>query len=329
MSDTNAQAVESGPLSIDQAVEQLTQTDAPAEAEAAPEPEPEIEASPEAEDPEAAETPSEDGEVEAEPTLEAVDPPHFWAAEDKEAFAQLSPELQVKILGYEKNRDVATAKAIQEAKEAEKRAEQEASRIAQLNERLDKLIPEAEAAFASKWPDQIDWVATLNQLTEGYGLEEGQRQYLLLKEQHEQDTRQLAAAKVAKQEAEQQSFATFVQSEYAKLATVEPDLTDPKLGAERRQKVVTFLIERGVPAEQVRHAGAVELSLAYDAMRFREARKSGKAALGPKPAHTPAARPVTPAASIPQTPQRAAAAVKNRFAQTRSVDDAVAFLMTK
>lgn len=331
MSDTPDAPAADAPLSIDSAVELLLPKDEEAPAEAAPEPEAEDPpASPEADPSDAAETPSEEEqpEVEAAPAVEA---PHFWAAEDKALFAQLSPELQTKVLSYEKNRDTATAKVIQEASEARNRLTQEASRVAQLNERLDKLIPEAEAAFASKWPENPDWVATLNQCVDAYGLDEGQKQFLLLKEQHSAELQQIAAARAAKQDAERQARQTFAAQEIERLKSLEPELVDPKQGPARVQALTSFLTEIGLRPEQIADAGALELSLAYDAMRYRQGKQAAKAALAPAKPQPVAAKPaVRPAAGQTQSSsQRSAQQIQNRFAQTRSVDDAVALLLAK
>lgn len=315
------ETVDAGPLSIDQAIAALTPPDEQPEAapvEAAPE---EIEASPEAETTDdAAETPSDDVEAEEE-AAPAVDAPHFWAAEDKEAFAKLPPELQAVVLKHEEGRVAASNKAIQEAREAEKRATEAAKSAAEVSAKLNDVVAVAEQRFAAKWPEKIDWAATAEQ----YGVEEAQK----LRWQYDADQEAIAAAKAAKQEAERAARQQFAQAEYERLKTVEPELVDPKHGPERFQRLTKFLAERGIGTEMLADAGATELSLAYDAMRWREAQSKAKAQLTPKP--VPAAKPVAPAAAKPQqTPQkRAAEQAFNRFAQTKSVNDAVAAILAK
>jgi hypothetical protein len=330
MSEANAQAVDAAPLSVDAAVAALLPPEDTQEAPEAATPEPEIEATPEAEDaPEPEEAIEGEGE-EGEPEKPAIAAPHSWDAEAKARFAELPHDVQELIVRRETERDTATAKALQEAAETRKRAEAEAGEFTKLKERLDTLIPEAEASFRSKWPEKIDWVATLNQCVEQFGVEEGRRQYLVLKEQHEQDTRQIAAAKAAQQEAEAKAFDAFVKAEFEKLKTVEPELTDPQHGAERRQAVTKFLLDMGIPAEHVRGAGAVEYKLAYDAMRYRDGLQKAKAALKAPPKPIPAKPAVKPASAQAGSPaERSAQQIKNRFAQTKSVDDAVALLLAK
>jgi hypothetical protein len=330
MSDTNAQAVDSGPLSIDQAVAALLpqeeQPEAPQEAAS----EEITEASPEAEEPEvAAETPSEEGEVEAE-TVDPVDAPHFWAAEHKEAFAKLPPELQAIVKQHEDSRVAASNKAIQEAREAEKRATETATKAAETSAKLTAQVDTWEQRFAAKWPNEVDWVATLNQCVEQFGAEQGTVQYNRLRAEYDADESAIAAAKTAKQQAEQSARAEFAKAEFERLKTVAPELTDPKQGPELFKKVTSFLAEKGIGADKLADAGADEWAIALDAMRYRESLAKAQQALKAPPKPVPAAKPVAPAAAQAGTPQqRSAQQVKNRFAQTRSVDDAVELLLSR
>lgn len=364
-------AAASGPLTIDAAVAALSAKpdDAPAADEAGPEPDntpddsaddgeagqdTQSSASPEADDADPDdEVDVQAGEADAEGEQpQPLDPPHFWAADDKAAFEALPRHLQEKVLAYEKNRDTAASTAIQQANESRKQAdqarqaaEQQASALAAKATEVDKLAERASLAFASKWPEVINWPATLNQLIQEHGHEAGHTQYLLLKEEHAADVQEMQRLEAAKQdlaeqaakdakEREEAEFKAFVAEEYAKLATVEPELADPKHGAERRQKVAQFLVSMGVSAEQIRHAGAVEYALAYDAMRYRDAKAAaGQAARDKRPPSTPAARPQTPqvrptAAQPAVAPQqRAAAQAQNRFAQKPTMDNAAAAIL--
>jgi hypothetical protein len=293
MSEADAAAPDGGALSVDEAVELMT-------------------GSVEAEEPGA-----EGGEDDA--PVADVDPPHFWSAEDKAAFAALPPELQETVLGYERNRDHATARTIQEAAEARNRVEAVASMADQMVERLDKLTAEAEAAFGQRWPGPVDWAALADEV--------GAEQAMRLKLQYDQDAEDLQRLSAAKQEAEAAGFQAYVAGEFEKLKTIEPELADPKHGAERRAGVVKFLADNGVPLDQIRHAGALEFALAYDAMRYRQARASY--AQGAEPRARGRAGVVPGAAPTQGASQQRAAGAKARFAHKPSIDNAVAALLAR
>jgi hypothetical protein len=316
-----AQAADAGPLSIDAAIEALSPKEAAAPTEAAAPEEPEepiaqstgeeADEAPEAVEGEEAETP--------EPEAPVVDAPHWWTAEQKALWSEVPAHIQAVVAEQESNRERATSKAKQEAAEARNRSEAEAKGMGDIKSRLEAILPQAAAAFASKWPEQIDWVATAQE----HGVEQTQ----LWKLQYEQEQQTLQRMTAAREEAEAREFQNFVQTEFARLPEVEPELVDPA----RRQSVVSFLLERGLPPEQIRNAGALELSLAYDAMRFRQNQAKAKASLVAPVKKPVAARPtVAPGAAQSQSPtERTAQQVRNRFAQTRSVDDAVALLLAK
>jgi len=300
MSATDATAADETGLSVDEAVELMTGE------------RPEDEAfEPDADEGEA-ESPEDEGD-------DPLAPPHFWAAQDKAAFEALPRHLQETVLAYERNRDTAAARTIQEAAEARNLAERAASETGELVARLDKLVPEAEAAFGHRWPGPIDWSV----LAEEVGAEEAAR----LKLQHDQELEGLQRLNAAKQEAETVAFQNFVVSEFEKLKQIEPDLADPRRGAERRGEVVKFLADNGVPLEQIRHAGAVEFALAYDALRFRQA-KASFAHGDPTPPRS--GRAVQPGAASGRSPtQQRQAGAKARFASKPSVDNAVAALLAR
>lgn len=307
------------------------------------------------EDPDAAETPSDEGgqggEAEGEKP-QPLDPPHFWSAEEKAKFAALPREIQETVLTHEKNRDAATSKAIQDAREAEKRAQeavQNAQRAAEERQaekqRLDAILERAEQTFKAKWPEVIDWVATLNNLTAQHGSEEGLRQFSILKAEHEAETQQMQQLRAARQEAEEKAAReakerevarrqAFAREQVQRLAQIEPELVDPQKGPERFQRLVAFLNGRGISAEQLQDAGADELSIAYDAMRYREAQAQARQAAAksspnkPKPQGTPPVKPSAPAPVVPQQ-QRRVAQLEERLKKSGSPEDAVALLLAR
>lgn len=334
---TDAIAADSGILTIDQAVAQLDAADkqeaeAPAEADAASpsegqntpaEPAAETASEPEtATDGETAET--EDGKAEGdEPELPAIEPPRFWDAEAKKRFGDLPRDLQELVLAKETDRDKATAKAIEEAALKRKAADGEASRIAQLNGVLDKLIPQAAEMFKDKW-ENVDWDKVVDQ----YGAD----QALKLKNQMEGERKQLQQLQTAKEQADAATTSRFVADRLEQFKTICPDLVDAKDGPDRQLKLVQFLSENaGHPADQViKRASAQELSIAYDAMRWRQAQADAKAkASAPKtPAQTQPARPQKPTVRSTAAPSRSGSPQLSRLTQLNnkprlSMDEAV------
>lgn len=300
----DAEAADTGILTIDQAVAQMDAADkeqekAPAEAAAAPEPET-PEAAPtaeEASEPETAtdgETAEEEPEEAETPQLPAINPPPFWDADAKTRFGELPRDLQELVLAKEAERDKATSTAMEKSAVSRKAAEAEASRIAQLNGVLDKLLPQAEQTLKSRW-EGVDWNAVIDQ--------QGAEAALKLQNQMRDEERVVQQLQVAKNEADQVQFVKFVEAETAKLPELAPDLADPKLGNERKQALGTFLISTGVPPTALRNMTANETAIAYDAMRWRNAQAdAAKQAANPKPQLKPAAQPQRPSIKGTATP---------------------------
>lgn len=327
MSEANAEAVDSGALSIDQAIAAIIEPEAePAGADTQPDNQ-ELDA-PSPGDEDASEpveaAADEDAETQ-EPEAPAVDAPHWWTADKKAKFAELSPELQAIVAEEEANRERAVSRLKQEAAESRKQADAELAKMGDITSRLTQTLTQAEQVFAGKWPAEIDWAATARQ----YGAE----QAYMLQVEWDRDTKLLGRLKAEREAAEGRAFQSFVQAEFAKLPEVDPELADPKQGAQRRQTVTEYLVKQGIPVDQVKHAGALEYALAHKAFKWdqhvAEQAKAKTALANPKPKPVPAARTVAPAAAAPQVSsrERAVQPIRNRFAQTRGIDDAAALIL--
>lgn len=323
MSDVQAPA--DGALSIDDAVNQL---DAEPREEEQAQPEPEA---PEPEEPE--EAPEEVEEAEQaeeveEPEVQA-EAPHYWSAEAKARFAELPPELQAVVAENEAGRERAVQKAQREAVEARKAAEAEVQAIQQRVQGLDEVLQRAEVQFDRPVPGllnaegrpmrwaEVDWDAWF---------EEDYHSAAPWKAKFDAEQAALQRLTDARQKAEAERISNLRKVENGRIPEVIPDFADPKEGPRRIEATLRHLVEeRGIPQDVLKAITAEELSIAYDAMRWREAQ--AKAQARPQPQRPPAARPVRPAAPAQtSTPQRQAEQARNRFAQTRSVDDAVALL---
>jgi hypothetical protein len=316
---TDVQAPADGALSIDDAVNQL---DGPAEeGQAGPEPQ-EVEAEAEGEVEAEAEADADAEDLTGEePEAPAAEAPHYWTAEEKARFAELPPELQAVVARNEADRERAVQKAQREAVEARKAAEAEAASIKGFAEQIGSVVERAKAQHSRVVPElgmtweQVDWPAWFQQDRETAAA---------FRAQYDAEREDLQRLEASRQQTQAVAFQQFLQAESAKLPELCPDLVDPTEGPRRKAAVAQFLGERGVPQDQLAGIDAVSLSIAYDAMRWRDAQAKAQARPQPRP---PAVRPVRPAAPAQtSTPQRQADQARNRFAQTRSVDDAVALL---
>lgn len=332
---SEAPTPETGALSVEQAIASLapepvedTAAEAPVEAAAEPaEPEGETSTPDVAED--GAETPAEDtpeAEVEAV-AVAPVNPPRYWSQDAKAEFAKLPPDLQAVVLAQEGPREEATAKVKAEAAEQIAAASKEIESVKTLAEQLQSFLPEVVQAHQRRWGAQEpDWTA----VTEQYGAEEAFK----FKTQFDKEQKDIAQLADATRKAQTEAHRAFVQAEWKALAEIAPDLApdaaDPTKGTDKRQAVVKYLAANGIPEGAIAQISAREMSMAHKAMLWDQAQAALKAAPRPKPAAPAATSPVRPAAApAPSSTQRTAATVANRFAQTRSVDDAVAVLLAR
>lgn len=315
------------PAEQPEAIEPEEEALAPEESEA----EPTAEETPDPEDP-AIEGEPQDPEPESDPELPAIAAPKSWDAQERAEFAKLSRAAQEIILNRESERDRAVSKAQQESSAARKQAEADLAALAQYKATFDQIATRANKVFADKWAN-VDWVALARQDPAAYTIAKAEHDA----EAGELQQVQLAQAEAARvqQQQEQLQFQSYVQAEFQTLAEIAPDLADPKAGPQKRGEVTQFLRGLGIPDDAITRISAIEMSLARDAMEFRKLKASGAAA-ATKPAAKPATTPPKPArrsASAPtaappvrSTQQRTIEAVRNRFAQTGSTDDAIALL---
>ncbi|TAL08062.1 MAG: hypothetical protein EPO02_13805 [Nitrospirae bacterium] len=213
----------------------------------------------------------ESDETEATPQLEAIKPPQFWSAEEKEIFNKAPRELQEVFLRNEQLRVTATSKAIQEASEKRKIADAEWQKLTQYTQYLNQTLSDNAKTFADRW-ENVDWKGVVDQ----YGAEEAAKLRFTMEEERDKLQRTVAA----KKQVEALQFSKFVETETAKLPELAPDLADPKQGLERRRALGSWLLEQGSPhgvtPELLSNLSAFETSIAYDAMRWRNAQAKAK-----------------------------------------------------
>lgn len=303
-----------------------SQTDAPVEA--APEPALEVVEQPQSEgvtepedgvEPEEVTTPEAEEEPEAEEP--PIQPPQSWSAADKAHFESLPRDVQEVIARRESDRDKAVQRSIQEAADARKEAataKTEAQAVTQIKAVLDQIVPLATQAFNSEWSD---WTPA----AQAELAQKNPAEYVAKKAWFEAQAAEVKRLNDVNAQVQQAAYQQFVEAELAKLPEKAPDLADPKEGPARRVALSAFLVENGVPADQIPLLDANTIGLAYDAMRWRQAQ--AKAALAVRP-RTPAAAPATPslrpaAAQAAPSRQRSRDTAMERLSATGTIDDAV------
>lgn len=309
-------------LSVEDAVAEMSAASAspadvqqPVEAEVETQPV-EVEVDPAGEEPVEAEP-----EAQPEPEAPAIEAPKSWSAEDREAWATLTPEAQKIVAAREADRDRTVSKALSEKDRATKQAnEQAAQAAADFRSKAEAVVPEALRRVTEL--EAID-LAALNQRDPHQA-----QQILFEREQARADYDKLQADIQSAQRVEYQAHVAKLVEE---LPTVVPDLVDPEKGTERVNAVGKFLSDMGIPQDQIRWVSATELALAYDAMRWRQSQDKARTAVAAatRPS-TPPTRPVRPAGSAPASSQQSAVeTAKNRLAKSGGIDDAVALLQAR
>jgi hypothetical protein len=295
--------------------------EAPQAVEAAEAQEEPVEAAVEA--PEAEQPADETPQATEEPEAPAVEAPHYWSAEQKARFAELPADVQAIIAEQEKGRDAAVSKAQQQAAEARKAAEAEAAKLGQIAGQAEQAVGQAEAFHARvvpelgmKWAD-VDWATWFATDRETAAT---------FRAQYDAEREELQRLQTSRQEAAQASLAEFRKAENAKIAELIPDWTDPKEGPRRAESTLAHLVERGLPQGMIQRLSAFELSVAYDAYRWREAQAKAQALKSAPKQPAPAAKPpVKPAAAqaLPSA-QRTVIDLEAKAARTGDLDDVLA-----
>lgn len=261
-------------------------------------------------------------ETDAEPEAVApAEPPKYWSQEAKAKFAELPPELQAVVLAQEGPREEATAKAKAEAAEVRAKAETELQGVQRFAEELQGFLPQAVQMFRSRWGDNPDWVA--------FAQANGAEAMTVARAQYDAERENLQQVAQATQVAEAKAHDAYVRGEFETLKTVAPELADPQKGPALRTEVTGYLVKQGIPPPAIHKISAVEMSLAHKAMLWDQAQAKAAA---PKPAPKPTPPTTRPlargsAAAGPSDPKaKQVQTAKSSFAQTRSVDGAVALL---
>ena len=271
------------------------------------------------------------------PDSQTVAAPQFWKAEQKAVFDALPRAAQEIILGHERSRVAATSKAFEEAA----RLREQANGATQ---RALSAAAQAQAAMASApgldqeiipgvtdpngrpmtWA-QLDWDQA--ERTDPRLAGALRATYNDRAQKRDAQLGALAqAAQAAQAQADAHAFNAYVAAESGKLTQLHPKLATD---AAKRQAVGRYLIAQGIEPSALRGIGAQELILAEKAMNWDRLNTGRSKTSNNNNTNRAPARPgVRPtAAAAPVLPQkRAVQEAGNRFAQSRSRDDAVALL---
>lgn len=302
MSDETAPA-DSGILSIEQAVANIDKKEAAPGAET---PEAEetqaAEAEPGAEttESEVATTTEEDGSEAEEPGDAendaeaeegqgnlALTAPQWWNKEQKALWETLDPKVQAAVYTQEENRERALQKSKQKLSDEAAFSAEANAKLSKRLQVLDAILPTAIQNHQGKWSN-VDWVKAAEEMDPAA--------YQRTRAQYERESHEMGELLRQQQEAKTEQFVNFVREESEKLKSVAPDLVDEKQGPQRQVALRTFLTSLGTPPDRIARLSADEASIAYDAMRWRDAQT--KAAAVPKKTAPPATPVIKPSASV-------------------------------
>lgn len=348
-----ASAADTGPLTIDQAVERQMARKAAPPVEQEPVPGAETVESPEGageavveteENSEAAPQAADDGEEAPETdTLEAeqvqepdtatpkLDPPARWDAKGKELFATLPVEAKDYILGREKLQQAEITKAQQKSAEVTKTFETRIQHLESVASSIGEHYVDPGLVRMKEWDD---WFASpeADELAQANPAE-----YLQQQNRFRREKRSLDDAIAAKSKAETQAFQAYAQEQARLIPELIPELADEVEGPKRKSELFTYLRSEGFDPERIRGISAKEAQIGWKAKKLdqlgdidaliRDAelyRKSVKLATKPPPPKPKVhAGPSAPAAGQGQTPSSSEARFKALSAKkSLTIDEA-------
>lgn len=348
-----ATAADTGPLTIDQAVERQLARKAAPPVEQEPVPGAETVESPEGEgetvieteeNSEAAPQAADDGEEAPETeTLEAeqvqepdpaqpkLEAPARWEAEDKALFATLPKKAQETILRREKLQQAEVTKAQQKSAEVTKTFETRIQHLESVATSIGENYVDPGLARMKEWDD---WFASeaADELAQSNPAE-----YLQQQNRFRREKRSLDDAIAAKSKAETQAFQAYAQEQARLIPELIPELADEVEGPKRKSELFTYLRSEGFDPERIRGISAKEAQIGWKAKKLdslgdidaliRDAelyRKSVKLATKPPPPKPKVnAGPSAPAAGQGQTPSSSEARFKALSAKkSLTIDEA-------
>lgn len=227
-----------------------------------------------------------------EPTIE---PPAGWTAEDKEWFKTLDPARQDSILRQYKGSQAAEARRQNEYAEQMKQLQAEHQAAAQARQNLESalreyanpLMREFQQQFADVLRGQIDPVQLSRTDPARY------LQFQAYQDKFRQIEETQARIQQENARAEETQLAQFRQTENEKLFDLIPELKNPQAFQKWDADVSQYLLNAGVPAENIMRASADQLAIAHKAMLWDRA-KAAQASKPPPQQSKPAPKMLKP-----------------------------------
>ena len=252
-------------------------------------------------------------EVVEEPATPAVEPPAFYTKAEKEAFASLPPEQQQSIARLAREGERHTAKISQEIA-AERKA------IADAKAAIEQERAQYQQALLSNFPQAPDPRLIdsdpVEYLRQDAMYKQAVQQWQAVEHQRQQEMAEQQAQEQAQRE-------EHIRTQSARLKELIPEIGDPVEGPKLANALMKFGNEVGFDNEALSNADAEELVILHDAMKWRAAQASAKAAKA-KPVPKVAAPGVGLTKAELTADQRKSALA--RLERSGSIEDAVALL---
>ena len=208
--------------------------------------------------------------TETSTTNPIVNAPVGMSEEDRQRFAQLTPEVQAWVTQRENQRHADYTRKTQEAAELAKSANAE-------RQKLNGQLQQYDAFLSSITQQRIEPPDPNLQYTDPDGYQQLLGQYVTAKHRQEQAVAEQQRVVSERKQIEQQHYSEFVKSESQKLVQIMPEYGDAKKAPELRKAVIAYAEENGF-AEALGRATAAEIKVLTQSMRFEAAQKAAKAA---------------------------------------------------
>ena len=272
---------------------------------------------------------SDDGEDDAEPSDQQVEPPGSWSKADKEIFESLTPEAQAVIARRENERDRAFKQKTEEIAQHRQALETtigevqtERTRYADnLQQLLYVAAPEAQK-FA-----QVDWQRLAAENPADYVRLTAERDALRGRIGAIQGELQRVAQQAQQDQAQQ--FAVLKKAEHQKLVEALPDFGDPEKGPKLASDMRQWLRNQGFSdAEIGQVVDSRVIVVAEKAMRAEQVREARRQAETKRNTAAPVVQP--PGAGRQRSDTAAAQRRNQKMAQLRksgSEKDAISYLL--
>lgn len=279
----------------------------------------------------AATEPSEDGdedegdEAANEPSLEA---PELWNAGKKELFAKLPTELKQYVRELSDNAQTFVEKKQLDADNKARVSENEAKTFIEVRSVMEQRLNETAQLHINKWAN-VPWEQLQHTDPERFTAYLGQYQ------QERAGLEQLNAARV---QADNIALAEFHKEEavalskFAETDLVAKQLTDPATAPKLISELAQYLIENGVPKENLGKIPAKQMIMAQKAKLYDEAFASKKAVTQqaqPKSTQAQGVKMRAPTTSAQTAPVTALAKREAQLSKSGKLEDALDLMMAR